>query len=172
MNKKDEHYVNGPKLHKALKDWYESGEEEIPQTITLAIMQICERLGTRVNFRYYSYLDEMIGDAIVMCIAAVRNKKYDPYKYENPFAYFTQIAYNEFRRIIKSEHKETYIKHQSLMMHMIDSALNGEVIELKTDDSGRLDNLVAKFKKKEKDEDRPDIDTGESKEHSSKSKSE
>ena len=140
-------------MHQALKDWYESGEEEIPSTVTLAIMQICERLGTKSNFKGYTYIDEMIGEGILACISAVKNKKYDPYKYSNPFAYFTQIAYNEFRRIIKTEHKEVYIKHKALEMHMVDAAINGETIDYESDNSGRLDALVKKFEgSKENDE--------------------
>lgn len=167
-SKKDRHYVNGPKLHQAIKDWYESGEDEIPMVIATAIMQICSRLGTKYNFKNYTYIDEMINEAEVACFAAVRHKKYDPYAYENPFAYFTMIAYNEFRKVLKQEQKETYIKHESLMLHMIDMAANGDVIELNTDDSGRIDNLVAKFNRKKDDnkKDRHDADSGESKEHS------
>lgn len=173
IKKKDEHYVNGPQLHNALKEWYESGDEEIPMTIASAIMQICHRLGSRNNFKNYTYIDEMINEAEVACFAAVRHKKYDPYQYENPFAYFTQIAYNEFRRILKLEQRETYIKHESLMLHMIDTAANGEMVEYTMDDSGRLDNLVAKFSGKKNDKkDRPDADSGEHQEHSSESESE
>lgn len=151
VRRTDRDYISGPQLHSALKIWYDSGEEQIPEEIFTAIIQICTRLGTKHNFRNYSYLDEMVGDAIVSCIKALNEKKYDPDNFDNPFAYFTQIAYNEFRKIIKSEHKEAYIKHKSMQMYIIDSTLNGETIEIEDDGSGRLDNLVNKFEGK-KDE--------------------
>lgn len=151
VRKTDRDYVSGPQLHLSLEQWYESGEEEIPHQIVEAITQICYRLGTKHNFRNYSYLDEMIGDAIAACIKALKEKKYDPENYNNPFAYFTQIAYNEFRKIIKSEHRETFIKHKSLQMHMIDMTLNGETMTVDDDGSGRLDNLVKKFEGKKND---------------------
>lgn len=141
-------YVSGPEMHIAIKEWYDSNKEDIPRTIENAVIQICERLGTKNNFKNYSYLDEMIGEAKLACVKALREKKYDPENWNNPFAYFTQIAFNEFRRYIKLEHKEVYIKHKSYELHQIDSALNGETIEVMDDESGRLDALVRKFEKR------------------------
>ena len=45
------------------------------------------------------------------CIAAVDN--FDNTKTNNPFAYFTQIAWNAFIRRIHKEKKQTYIKHKN-----------------------------------------------------------
>ena len=149
IKKKDRNYVNGPKLHQALVDWYAAGTEEPPMVIVTAIIQICERLGTKNNFKNYTYLEEMIGEAKLACILAVQQKKYDPEKGNNPFAYFTRIASNEFIRIIKFEQKQTYIKHEELQSYMVDAAARGEIIEYSQDDSGRLDDLVRKFRKPE-----------------------
>lgn len=149
--KTDRDYISGPQLHNALKDWYDSGKEEIPEFVYKGIIQICTRLGTKSNFRNYTYLDEMIQYAILMCIRALNEKKYDPDNFNNPFAYFTQIAHNEFRRIIKTEHKESYIKHKSLQNHMTDMALNGESYEIQDDGSGRLETLISKFETQKED---------------------
>lgn len=147
ITKRDKDYVSGPLLHKAIKDWYESQNDEIPETICNGVVQICNNLGTKGCFRNYSYLEEMVDSGIVACISALREKKYDPYKYDNPFAYFTQIIKNEFIRYIKLEHKETAIKHKSLINHVIQSSLVGEIIELKDDSTGRIDNLINKLDK-------------------------
>lgn len=141
----DRHYVNGPSMHNALKEWYESGKTEPPPEVVLAISQICDRLATRSNFKNYSYLDEMIAEGKLACIIAVMGKKYDPYKYNNPFAYFTRVAFNAFVNVIKNEHKEVYIKHKELENCMIEAAARGEVVEYKLDDSGRLDKLITQF---------------------------
>lgn len=151
--KKDRNYVNGPRLHEALKDWYASGKQEPPKIIVDAIMQICERLATRENFKNYTYIDEMIGEGQLACIAAVVNKKYNPERSNNPFAYFTKIAWNEFIRIIKVEHKEVYIKHMALQNHIIDAEARGEVLDYTLDDSGRLDSLIEKFQGTTTDDD-------------------
>ena len=50
-------------------------------------------------------------DGIMDCISAVDN--FDPDKTNNPFAYFTQIAWNAFLRRIQKEKKQTYIKHKN-----------------------------------------------------------
>lgn len=152
----DRDYVNGPAMHNAIKAWYESGDREPPLEVVRAVEQICERLATKYNFRNYSYIDEMIAEGKLACTIAVMEKKYDPYEYTNPFAYFTRIAYNAFVSVIKVEHKETYIKHKELENYMIDANIRGENIEdYKMDDSGRIEKLINQFegKKNESEED-------------------
>ena len=148
----DRDYVSGPQLHQALVEWYTSDPEmkvhEPPKLAVNAIIQICDRLATRNNFSGYTYLDEMVAEAKLACISALIKRKYNPEKSENPFAYFTMIAWNAFIQVIKDEHKETYIKHKELESHIITSSLRGEVIDIETDDSGRLDSLVDKFEGK------------------------
>lgn len=138
-------YVNGKELFEAIKAWYASGEEVIPKVIVTAIMQICSRLATKNNFKNYTYIDEMKSNALISCVIAVQRKKFDPDRYDNPFAYFTRVAYNEFIRVINEEHKQVYIKHKSLEHHIVDQHLAGVDIEVEKDDSGRLDNLINKF---------------------------
>jgi hypothetical protein len=152
---KPNNYVDGKTLHNQLVEWYITPMgTEIPSIIVNAIIQICERLGTSRNFRGYTYLSEMIGAGLLSCVAALQQRKYNPAKGENPFAYFTQIAYNEFIRVITEEQKETYLKHAALQHHIIQSMLIGESIELpENDQSGRLDALVTKFEKKKKKKD-------------------
>ena len=43
----------------------------------------------------------MVGDAILSCIKFCRN--FDPEKSKNPFAFYTQIAYNSFIKRIQME---------------------------------------------------------------------
>lgn len=145
-------YVSGPVMHAAIKEWYErQGSGEPPLEVIKAITQICDNLALRDNFRNYSYIDEMKAEGRLVCIAALMNKKYDPWKYDNPFAYFTRVAWNGFVSVIKLEHKESYLKHKSLENHMTEASLLGQTIEYEMDDSGRIDNLVRKFEG-EKDE--------------------
>ena len=151
-NRRSKDYVNNKTLYSEIVKWYESGKEEIPTPIVLGIMQICERLGTKSNFRPYSYIDEMISSGMESCINAIKNKKFDPERTDNPFAYFTQIAWNDFIKIIQEEKKQSYIKHKSLEQHYTNSMLNGEMTEDILDHTGRSDDLVEKFEKKKKNE--------------------
>ena len=84
---------------------------QIPRYIGECLSQICKKLSTKPNFMNYSYREEMVGDGIENCVSAVHN--FDPSKSTNPFAYFTQIAWNAFIRRIQSEKKQSYIKHKN-----------------------------------------------------------
>lgn len=156
MKKKPINYVDGRTLHNQLVEWYKTDNEKIPDVIVLAVMQICERLGTKSNFRNYSFISDMISGGLLSCTAALQQRKYDPTKGENPFAYFTQIAYNEFIRVINEEKKHSYIKHKSLEHHITDSMLLGMTVEgLDDDASGRISDLVDKFEEKKNEKRAP-----------------
>jgi len=64
---------------------------------------ICQRLSFRPNFSGYSYKDEMVSDAIENSILYIR--KFKPEKSNNPFSYFTTVAYFSFLRRINKEKK-------------------------------------------------------------------
>lgn len=66
----------------------------IPNYIAEAFIKIANGLGSTYRFSKYTYLDEMIGDAISACVIKIRN--YDYKTYNNPFAYFTQICWFAF----------------------------------------------------------------------------
>ena len=73
---------------------------------------ICDRLSMRPNFINYSFREEMVGDGIENCLAAVDN--FDPNEQkQNPFGYFSLIAWRAFVRRIQKEKKQTYIKHKA-----------------------------------------------------------
>ncbi len=119
MNKK-RNYVNNKTLYGVIihyrNDLKESIKKKVdkpivPQYIGEAIILICNNLAKKPNFSGYTYKEDMINDGIMDCIAAVDN--FDPDKTNNPFAYFTQIAWNAFVRRIHKEKKQTYIKHKN-----------------------------------------------------------
>lgn len=112
-------------------------------------MLICERLSLKPNFVGYVHRDEMIADAITNCCAAIGN--FNPEKSSNPFAYFTQIAYNAFIRRIQSEKSEMYKKNKNLQ-HMVMSRTDNSYI---TSDEARTiardskyDTFVSDFERK------------------------
>ena len=81
---------------------------ELPLYFAQSIMLIAERLSRKPQFIYYSYLDEMIGDGILACIKYASS--YNPEKYENPFAYFTQVIYHAFLGRLNVEQSQHYTK--------------------------------------------------------------
>lgn len=85
------------------------GEETppVPDYIGESFLKIAEGLGSTYRFSKYTYLDEMKGDAVIACLTKIRNYNYK--KYENPFAYFTQICWFAFIGRINDEDDEKKI---------------------------------------------------------------
>jgi hypothetical protein len=118
--KKKGKYISNKKLYQAIIS-YKSvvdisvqnsvDKPQITNYIGECILLICNNLAKKPNFSNYTYKDEFISDAIIDCLSAVEN--FDANKTNNPFAYFTQIAWNAFVRRIHKEHKQTYIKHKN-----------------------------------------------------------
>lgn len=79
-------------------------------TIGKAIMNISYRRCYSPRFVNYApnWKEEMISDAIETCVKYAHN--FDPTKYDNPFAYITQLVTNAIFQRIKKEHKQQYIK--------------------------------------------------------------
>jgi len=116
------HYVNNKTLFEEMvkfkektKEAEEAGRQlpKIPNYIGECFLMICNKLSTKPNFMGYSYRDDMIADAIENCVVAAHS--FDPEKSSNPFAYFTQIAWNAFIRRIQKEKKQSYIKHKNFV---------------------------------------------------------
>lgn len=143
-------YISNKKLYEAmiqhnllLKQSIEKGidKPKITNYIGECIYLICCNLAKKPNFMGYTYKDEFISDGIIDCISAVDN--FDPSKTNNPFAYFTQIAWNAFVRRIHKERKQTYIKHKNFENFVIGSEYyeESDVNHLKNND---LSNEVIK----------------------------
>lgn len=120
MAKRAINYINNKTLYLAMIQHKSSAEEakneekqkpKVSEYIGQSILLICNNLAKKPNFSGYTYKQDMISDGIIDCIAAVDN--FNPDKTNNPFAYFTQIAWNAFLRRIQKEKKQTYIKHKN-----------------------------------------------------------
>lgn len=120
MAKRVTNYINNKTLYSAMIQYKNSVEDakreglpkpQVTNYIGESILLICNNLAKKPNFSGYTYKQDMISDGIMDCIAAVDN--FNPDKTNNPFAYFTQIAWNAFLRRIQKEKKQTYIKHKN-----------------------------------------------------------
>lgn len=138
-------YVNNNDFYKALVDYREAlkttPDAKIPTYIGICINSICNKLSTKYNFANYTYRDEMISDGVENCIRAV--VLFDPERTQNPFAYFTQVAWNAFIRRIKIEKQENYTKHKNMYrLHLI-----GDLSEVSGLDFGNIhsDSVVENF---------------------------
>ena len=120
MARAKNHYVNNVDLLETIKKYKKDcrkakreglAKPRIPDYIGKCLMLIAENLSHKPNFISYTFRDEMIADGIENCVVAAHS--FDPEKSSNPFAYFTQIAWNAFLRRIQKEKKQTYIKHKN-----------------------------------------------------------
>lgn len=132
-------YINNKTLYGAMihykNELREAEKKEVdkpivPKYIGESILLICNNLAKKPNFSGYTYKQDMISDGIMDCISAVDN--FDPDKTNNPFAYFTQIAWNAFLRRIQKEKKQTYIKHKNfensfLMSELMDEGYSAQL---------------------------------------------
>jgi hypothetical protein len=75
-------------------------------------MKLCERYGTRSNWRGYTYNDEMRGAALIQLIQV--GLKFNELKSDNPFAYYTAIVTNSFTRVLLNEKKMQNIRDDIL----------------------------------------------------------
>jgi len=75
-------------------------------------MKLCERYGTRANWRGYTYNDEMQSQAL-MQLSQI-GLQFDESKSENPFAYYTAAITNSFTRILNIEKKNQNIRDDLL----------------------------------------------------------
>ena len=118
-NKKT-YYVNPKRFLQLLKEYYES--DDLVEELAESTCKIAVGLSYSPNFINYSYKDEMIGDAIVKMIAAVKNNKFNLDYTSNPFSYFTTIAYHAFINRIKKEKKyrETISAYQEQLYSELD----------------------------------------------------
>jgi DNA-directed RNA polymerase specialized sigma24 family protein len=144
IKKKKTHYINNKALFAIMTKFYEDSLfakknktplPQIPNYVGECFLKLCEKLSSRPNFNAYTYRDEMVADAIENCIIAVHG--FNPNKSNNPFAYFTRIAWNAMVRRILKEKKQNYIKHknaanQNLLLdydNFSDNILSYNVIE-------------------------------------------
>lgn len=97
----------------------------IPNKIGIAIMQICDGIARRPNFNGYSYINEMKSDAIEDCVKGV--DLYRPDKFDNPFGYFSRIAWYAFLRRIEEEKYQNYLKAKNYQKSYVFSGLTENV---------------------------------------------
>ena len=85
---------------------------KITNSLALMFMKLCERYGTRSNWRGYTYNDEMQSQAL-MQLSQI-GLQFDESKSENPFAYYTAAITNSFTRILNIEKKNQAIRDDLL----------------------------------------------------------
>lgn len=102
LHKESHIYVDPAVFKQQIIDYYK--DDKFTDELAESIYLISTRLAFAPNFINYSYRDDMVGDALIKMVEALKGKKFDPDK-GNPFSYFTKIAFNAFRNKIKREQR-------------------------------------------------------------------
>ena len=108
--------------------YFSCNHGKITNSLALMFMKLCERYGTRANWRGYTYNDEMQSQAL-MQLSQI-GLQFDESKSENPFAYYTAAITNSFTRILNIEKKNQNIRDDLLEQeHMMPSFTRQSEVE-------------------------------------------
>ena len=158
------HYVDKKRFYEDIAEWKirvsaakDSGKEppQPPAYVSHALMNIVMGMSKMNNFKNYTYLDEMISDALENVVMALPS--FDPEKGTNPFGYFSLVVYYAFLRRIDKEKKQTYIKYkitENMSLHN-DLNMGTEIGEKNAIDdilsNEKMMDLVYRIEKKDED---------------------
>jgi len=101
-------YVNNKKFQEHLINFFETNDYNIKEKLGKIFLIIAERILNKPCFINYTKdrKDDMISDATFFMVKYI--DRYDPSR-GNPFAFFSQIAFNAFRQNINKAKKRTEI---------------------------------------------------------------
>jgi len=94
------------------KGHFSKDHGRITENLGKMFIKLSERYAQRSNWRGYTYVDEMKGQAILQLSQI--GLQFDESKSENPFAYYTAAVTNSFTRILNLEKKSQNIRDDLL----------------------------------------------------------
>lgn len=139
----DEHYVNNHTFTLALDSYArdcktakEKGLEKpvMPKYVAECIMKMAFRLSLTPRFRNYSYRDEMVQNGILGAVKYAH--KFDGDRFDNGFAYITQILFSHMVITIKNE-KKLYKTNLELIQQALVSNINDPELSQFIDEHAR-----------------------------------
>jgi hypothetical protein len=94
------------------KGHFSKDHGRITENLGKMFIKLSERYAQRSNWRGYTYIDEMRGQAILQLSQI--GLQFDESKSENPFAYYTAAVTNSFTRVLNLEKKNQNIRDDLL----------------------------------------------------------
>lgn len=117
--KSKERYVDNAKFYEECVKFHDAfveakaknlGRPKMSPYAGQCIKMICERLSTMHYFRYYPFREDMVQEGMLSCVQHF--ERFDVENFKNPFAYFTQIAYYAFLKVIGKERDKVYNEYR------------------------------------------------------------
>lgn len=118
-------YVNNRQLYETMKVYHAQVQEakakgtekpRVPNYVGECLFLIATKLSNKPQYYMYTFKQEMISEGVINCLEYIDN--YNPNRYDNPFAYFTQIIKNAFLRRIERESKIRYHQYKMRLAQM------------------------------------------------------
>jgi hypothetical protein len=109
---------------------------KITNELAKMYMKLCERYGTRSNWRGYTYNDEMQSQAL-MQLSQI-GLQFDESKSENPFAYYTAAITNSFTRILNIEKKNQNIRDDIMEQNDLMPSMSRQMSEVIAQQNKRI----------------------------------
>ena len=130
----------------------------ITENLGKMFIKLSERYAQRSNWRGYTYVEEMRGQAILQLSQI--GLQFDESKSENPFAYYTAAVTNSFTRVLNIEKKNQNIRDDMLESHGLTPSLTRQNQQEYAEENARQAELYKNFRMPKSEED-PVEDTPE-----------
>ena len=92
---------------------FDAKHGKITNTLGTMFLKLVERYSHRANWRGYTYVDEMRGQALVQLSQV--GLQFNEAKSDNPFAYYTAAVNNSFTRVLNLEKRNQTIRDDILI---------------------------------------------------------
>lgn len=133
------HWTGGIKTGKFSKD-----HGRITENLGRMFIKLSERYAQRSNWRGYTYIDEMKGQAILQLSQI--GLQFDESKSDNPFAYYTAAVTNSFTRILNVEKKSQNIRDDLLEHAGLTPSLTRQNSQQYAEETARQAELYKNFR--------------------------
>jgi len=95
--------------------WFNKDHGTMSNNLARMFMKLCERFGSKGNWRGYTYNDEMRSQALLQLSQV--GLQFDESKSNNPFAYYTATIANSFTRVLNVEKRNQNLRDDILEMN-------------------------------------------------------
>lgn len=137
QKKNDKNYVNNKEFtaeldkysqecRKAVED--NKQEPRMSRYLGECIIKMAERLALLPRFRGYAFREDMVGNAIVAAVRYAKN--FDGSRFDNGFAYITQILFSHMVITIKNEKKKYQTNIELIQQAELSAFGNPEIGEI------------------------------------------
>jgi hypothetical protein len=151
-NDQDELVCVGKSHWKGLVDTgaFNKDHGRITEGLGRMYIKLSERYAQRSNWRGYTYIDEMRGQAILQLSQI--GLQFDESKSENPFAYYTAAVTNSFTRVLNIEKKNQNIRDDMLEEHGLTPSSTRQHAHEYADETARQAELYKNIRQPKRDD--------------------